>query len=92
MEEHQPLPHCSRRTVRKPPLPLEATAIRSKRSYLTESSASITLSSSSELPESSISVSTETLVTPTISGTSVSEGEVSQLSEDININPSETIT
>ena len=92
MEEHQPLPRSSRRTASKPPLPPEATPIRTKQSRLTKSITSRTSSSSSELPESYISVSTETPVTPTISGTSVSEGEVSQLPENISTDPSETVT
>jgi len=73
MEEHQPLPHRSQTIGRKFPLTPEVTPIWTKRSRLTESSISRTPSSSSELPESSISVSTETLVTPTIYCPSVFE-------------------
>ena len=79
MEEHQTLPRCSQRTVSKPPLPPEATPIRSNRSRLTESSTTRNPGSSSELPESSIMVSIETPITPTISSTSITEEEVSQL-------------
>jgi len=78
--------------VSKPPLPSEATPIQAKRSRLTESCTSRTHSSSSELPESSISVSTETLVTPTIFVTSVLEEEFLQLPEDASTDPSETVT
>jgi len=92
VEEHQPLHHYSWRTLSKSPLPSEATPIRSKQSCLTKSSTSRTLDSSSKLPESSISISTETPITPTISGTSISKEEVSQLPEDIITNISETIT
>ena len=92
MEEHQPLPHRSWRTTRKPPLPLKSTPIQAKRSHLTKSSTSRAPSSSSELPKSYTSVSIETLVTPTISGTFVPEEEVSQLPEDISTNPSVTVT
>ncbi len=77
--------------MRKSPLPLEATPIRTKQSLLTKSSTSRTPSSSSKLPESSVLVSTETPVTPTISITSIPKEEVSQLPEDISTNPSETI-
>lgn len=92
MEEHQPLPHRSQITVSKLPLLPEATPIWSKQSHLTELSTSRTPSLSFELPESSILVSTETPVTPTISSTSISEEEVSQLPMDISTDPSETIT
>jgi len=92
VEEHKTLSHNLWTTVIKLPLPLEATPIWIKRSRLIESSTSRTPSSSSELPESSISVCTETLVTPTIFGTSVPEEEVSQLPEDISTDPSATIT
>lgn len=92
MEEHQPLPHCSQRIARKPPLLPEAIPILSKQSHLTESSTSRTSSSSSKLPKASILASTETRVTPSIFGTSISDGEISQLLEDISIDPSETVT
>jgi len=92
MEEHQPIPHRSWRTVSKLPLPPKVTPIWAKRSRLTESSTSITPSSSSQLIESSISVSIETPVTPTISGTYIPKEEVSQLPKDISTNPSETVT
>ena len=90
MEEHQPLHHRSWRTASKLPLSPEATPIRTKRSRLIESSTSRTPSSSSELPESYISVSTKTPVTPTISGTSFLE-EFSGLPESISTDPSETV-
>ena len=76
----------------KPNLLPKATPIRSKRSNLTESSKSRTPSFLVELPKSSIYVSTETLVTPTIFGTSVSKEEVSQLPKDISTNPIEIVT
>ena len=58
MEEHHPIPHPSQRIARKLPLPPEVTPIRAKQSRLTESSTSRTPSSSSELLESPILVST----------------------------------
>lgn len=76
----------------QPLLPPEATLIWTKRSHLTESSASRTPSSSSGLLETFVSVATKTPVTPIISGTSVPKEEVSQLPEDIRTDPSVTIT
>ena len=92
MEEHQPIPRHSWRTMKKFPLPPKVTPIRVKRSCLTEFSTSRTPSSSSELPKSSIPVSIETPVTPTISDTSIPKEEVSQLPKDISTDPSEIVT
>lgn len=47
VEEHQPLPYRSRKTVGKLHLPPEATPSQQKRSHLTESSTSQTFGSSS---------------------------------------------
>ena len=91
MEENQPLPHLSRRAAIKPPLPLEATPIRSKRSHLTESSTSQTYGSF-ELPKTPISVSTVTQVTPIITSIFVTKVESPQLLEDTRSEPSEIVT
>jgi len=92
MEENQPLPHCSRRTLSKPPLLPEATPGQQKRSRLTESSTLETSGSSYDLPESPILVCTTILVTPTITGLSATEVEPLQLPEDNESELSETIT
>ena len=92
MEENQPLPHRSRRAASKPPLPPEATPILSKQSRLTRSSTSQASGSSFELPETPIPISTVTLVTPTIIGTSVTEVESPQLLEETRTESSEMVT
>ena len=92
MEEHQPLPHRSRRTTNKPPLSPKATRIRSKRSRLIESSTSQTSDSSFELLETPIPVSTVTAVTPTITGTFVTEVKSPQLPKDTRTESSEMVT
>lgn len=92
MEEHQILSCHLQRTASKSPLPPKATRSRKKWSHLTESGTSKTFGSSSELPESHISVSTMTPVTPIITGISVTKVEPLQLPEDTKSELSETIT
>jgi len=92
VEENQPLPHRPRRTVSKPPLLPEATPSQRKRSHLTESSTSQTSGSSSDLPESPISIRTTILVTPTITGLSTTKVEPLQLPEDTENELSEMVT
>lgn len=76
----------------KQPFPLEDTPSWSKWSRLTESSTSQNSGSSSELPETPTPISTVILVTPTITGTSVTKVESPQLPEDTRSKPSETST
>ena len=92
MEENQPLTHRSQRAVSKLPLSREATPIQSKQSCLTGSSTSQASGSSSELLETPILVSTVTPVTPTITGTFVSEVEPLQLPKDTKSELNEIIT
>ena len=92
MEENQPLPHCSCRTMSKPSLPLEATSSRRKWSCLTDSITSQTYGPSSNLLESPILVSIVIPITPTITGSSVTEVEPLQLPKDTENRLSEMVT
>jgi len=92
VEENQPLPCGLRRAMSKLPLPLEATAIRSKRSCLTGSSTSQASGSSSQLPKTPTLESNVTPVTPKVTGTSVTKVESSQLPKETRTQSSEMIT
>lgn len=81
MEESQSKPRRSRRLASQPSLTLETKPFREKRSRLTESN-------SLGLFETCVLTSSETPVTPIISGTSTFIEEVPQLQEDVRIDPS----
>lgn len=83
MEETQSKPCRSQRLASQPSLPPEVRPIQTKRSCLTESS-------SSGLLKTFVSTSSETPVTPIISGSAFRE-EVPQLQEDIRTDPSVTV-
>ena len=84
MEESQSKPRHSRRLTSHPSLTPETKSFWVKRTCLTGSKSHGSF-------ETCVSTSYETLVTPTISGTSASIEEVPQLQEDIRIDPSVTV-
>jgi len=80
------------RVTSKPPLPPEANLVWSRRTHQTENGTSRVSGTSYELPEPPIMASTEPPVTPTISGTSVTQEEVTQLLEATIMETSEQVT
>ena len=81
MEESQSKPRRSQRLTSHPSLTLEMKPFRANRSRLTRSK-------SLGLFETCVSTSSETPVTPTISGISASTEEFPQLQEEIRTDPS----
>ena len=84
MEESQSKPHRSWRLTSQLSLTLETKLFRAKRTRLTGSK-------SPGLLETYVSTSSETLVTPTISGIPAFTEEVPQSQEDIRTDPSVTV-
>ena len=81
MEEIQSKPRRLRRLASQLSLTPKTKPFQAKQSFLTESN-------SSGLFETFVSTSSETTITPIISGTSASREEVLQLQEDIRTDPS----
>jgi len=85
VEESQSKPRRSQRLTSQPSLTPETKPFWAKQTRLTRSK-------SPGLFETCVSTYLETLVTPTIYGIPASIEEVSQLQEDIRIDPSVTVT
>ena len=84
MEESQSKPRCSQRLTSQPLLTPEANPFRTKRTRLTRSK-------SPRLVGASTPTSSETPVTPNISGIPASIGEIPKQQKDITVDPSVTV-